>query len=397
MQRRKKGRSFRVRSTKPARPLSFIITLILLAGLGAFAWMMDDHTGAPSDAPAPTAGATDESAPDGSADPGVIPTPSAIPTPSTIPAPPMPTGVPAPEQNDAPAAPANPMAGLSLFGVAYAEEAPDGASEQAGTTELPAEPTEAPTETPAAPTEVPVAPAEPTDDPAPVRLIEMTREPVDLGPLSGVTIGIDPGHQAHGNSAQEPVYPGSSETKAKVSSGTAGVRTRRNEYEVVLEIGLMLRDALEAQGATVYMTREINEVDISNVERAQMMNELGVDVVLRLHLNGSENSSVSGIGLYVKSSGEGAAESRAICDPLLAAMGRATGARTESVHVRDNYSGLNWSTVPSILVEMGYMSNPEEDEKVCSPEYQRLLVQGMVDGLIDYFAAQAPIDAAVGE
>ena len=66
-------------------------------------------------------------------------------------------------------------------------------------------------------------------------------------------------------------------------------------------------------------------------------------------------------------------------------MGQATGARTENVHVSDYYSGLNWSTVPSILVEMGYMSNPDEDEKLCSPEYQAQLVKGMVDGLKAYF------------
>ena len=220
--------------------------------------------------------------------------------------------------------------------------------------------------------------------------IDITEE--SRGLLDGVKVGIDPGHQAHSNSAQEPVSPGSKETKAKVSSGTQGVKTRVPEYEVNLQVALLLRDALEAQGATVYMTRDTNDIDISNVERAEMMNELGVDVVLRLHCNGSTNLSTSGIGLYVKSSGDGAEESYAISEVLIAAMGEATGANTESVHVRDTYSGLNWSTVPSILVEMGYMSNPDEDEKLCSPEYQSDLVHGMIDGLITYFT-EHPVSA----
>ena len=220
--------------------------------------------------------------------------------------------------------------------------------------------------------------------------INVTEE--SRGLLDGVKVGIDPGHQAHSNSAQEPVSPGSKETKAKVSSGTQGVKTRVPEYEVNLQVALLLRDALEAQGATVYMTRDTNDVDISNVERAEMMNELGVDVVLRLHCNGSTNQSTSGIGLYVKSIGDGAEESYAISEVLIAAMGEATGANTESVHVRDTYSGLNWSTVPSILVEMGYMSNPDEDEKLCSPEYQSDLVHGMIDGLITYFT-EHPVSA----
>lgn len=212
-----------------------------------------------------------------------------------------------------------------------------------------------------------------------------TEEPEKMprGPLSGVKIGIDPGHQDHANYDQEPVFPGSKETKAKVASGTQGVATRIPEYETNLTISLLLREALEAAGAEVYMTRETNDVDISNVERAEMMNELGVAVVLRLHCNGSDNRDTRGIGLYVKSSGEGAEESRAISDILIVAMGEATGTRTESIHVRDNYSGLNWSTVPSILVEMGYMSNPDEDKALNDPDYQAKLVEGMVQGMIN--------------
>ncbi|MBR3504619.1 MAG: N-acetylmuramoyl-L-alanine amidase [Clostridia bacterium] len=247
-----------------------------------------------------------------------------------------------------------------------------------------AEPTAAPTAIPTiTPTVEPsAAPVMPASTPV-VRLI--TIEETERGVFSGVKIGIDPGHQLHGNSAQEPVAPGSAETKAKVSGGTQGVATLIPEYEVTLQVGLSLRDALEAQGAEVYMTREVNEIDISNIERAAMMNELGVDVVLRLHCNGATNQSITGIGLYVKPDGEGAEESYAISEYLIRAMGEATGADTEPIHVRDNYSGLNWSTVPSILVEMGYMSNPEEDRLLCSAAYQALLVDGMVKGLENYF------------
>jgi N-acetylmuramoyl-L-alanine amidase len=55
------------------------------------------------------------------------------------------------------------------------------------------------------------------------------------------------------------------------------------------------------------------------------------------------------------------------------------------VYQRDTYTGLNWSEVPSILVEMGYMSNAEEDENLCDPDYQALLIQGMVEGACAYF------------
>ena len=268
-------------------------------------------------------------------------------------------------------------------------------------------PTPAPTDIPAVsamPTEIPLATAAPTVNPAvtPIPGTELTQEEHIRLPLEGIIVGIDPGHQQKANLAQEPIAPGSSETKYKVSGGTQGVATNVPEYEVVLKIGLTLRDALEAQGATVYMTRETNDVDISNIERAQMMNELGAHIVLRLHLNGGLSESTRGIGAFVKSKGDGAAESYAIAEALLAAMGRVTGAPTEQIHVWDTYTGLNWSTVPSILLEMGYMSNPDEDRLLVTDEYQALLVEGIVNGLTDYFAANPvtgglPDDETIGE
>lgn len=228
-----------------------------------------------------------------------------------------------------------------------------------------------------------LAESEPQTTPAPMPTLEpvATVEPLRL---SGVKIGIDPGHQAHGNSAQEAVAPGSLETKAKVSSGTAGVRTRVAEYVVNLDVSLQLRAALEELGAEVYMTRETNDVDISNQERAIMMNELGVDLVLRIHCNGSTNSGANGIGLYIRKTGENADECARAAEALLPAMVAATGARADGIFKRDTYTGLNWSTVPSVLVEMGFMSNPDEDEKLNDPAYQARLVDGMVAGICAY-------------
>ena len=334
MQRHHSKRSARARRARRLRRnIAFILTAAmacaaLVAGawhLGLFGRPVSAEAATPSPGPAVTAAPTD------------MPTaaPSATSTPEPLP-------TPTPEVTAAP------------------------------TTEATAEPTAEPTATPV-----------PTATPAPTRLI--TIEETERGVFAGVKIGIDPGHQLKGNMAQEPVAPGSSQTKFKVSGGTQGVATGVPEYECVLQVGLLLRDALQAQGAEVVMTREINEVDISNIERATMMNEAGAHVVLRLHCNGANNQSLNGIGLYVKSAGEGAEVSRAVSEYLIAAMGEATGARTEPVHVSDTYSGLNWSTVPSILVEMGYMSNPEEDRLLCSPNYQAKLVEGMVKGLEAYF------------
>ena len=264
------------------------------------------------------------------------------------------------------------MAALMLLGCALAEIVPiQGTVSATNIAEAPA------ADASATPTANATASAEATEAPTP--------EPTETPRLYGLRIGIDPGHQEHANSEREPVAPNSSETKAKVASGTSGVSTGVPEYITNLEIALKLRDALEAQGCEVYMTRETNDVDISNMERAEMMNGLGVDLVLRLHCDGSTDRSANGIGMFVRETGEKQEESEAAARVLLEAMSAATGARARGVFLRDTYTMNNWSIVPCILVEMGFMSNPAEDEKLNDPAYQDLLVEGMVEGIAGYF------------
>lgn len=229
------------------------------------------------------------------------------------------------------------------------------------------------------PTATSMATPQPTAEPT------ATPEPTEAPRLYGLRIGIDPGHQAQANYDKEPIAPGSSETKAKVASGTSGVRTGISEYVTDLEIALKLRDALEAEGCTVYMTREVNEIDISNLERAEMMNELGVDLVLRIHCDGATDKSANGIGMFVRKTGEKQQESEAAAEVLLDAMVERSGAKRRGVYLRDTYTMNNWSIVPCILVECGFLSNPEEDERLNDPDYQTLLVEGMVEGICRYF------------
>jgi N-acetylmuramoyl-L-alanine amidase len=225
----------------------------------------------------------------------------------------------------------------------------------------------------------------PTPAPTVVPTPEPTPVPTKIPALYGKIIGIDPGHQQKGNNEKEAVAPGSKEKKAKVASGTSGRYSGVPEYVVNLDISLQLRDALEAQGATVIMSRETHDVDISNQERAIMMNEAGCDLVLRIHCNGAESKTAQGIGLYIRKTGTGAEDCMAAAQALLPRMIEATGAESDGIFRRDTYTGLNWSEVPCILVEMGFMSNPEEDMKLVSPDYQQLLVKGMVEGVCEYF------------
>lgn len=204
------------------------------------------------------------------------------------------------------------------------------------------------------------------------------------------TIVIDAGHQIKSDESMEPIGPGATETKKKVSSGTQGRFTNVPEYQVNLEVASKLRDQLVKLGYTVVMVRETNEVNLSNSQRAAIANEVNADAFIRLHCNGSENKNKTGILTICQTKvnkycGDSYEESRLLSDCLLSELVKETKANNCGVMETDTMSGINWSRVPATIVEMGYMTNEKEDHLLVSEEYQGKLVAGLVKGIEVYF------------
>ncbi|MGX8728361.1 MAG: N-acetylmuramoyl-L-alanine amidase [Lachnospiraceae bacterium] len=244
------------------------------------------------------------------------------------------------------------------------------------TSSAPAEPTTAPVEPTTAPAEPTTAPAEPTNTPA----------------VATKIVCIDPGHELTQITDLEPIAPGSSEMKQGVTSGTEGATSGKTEYQVNLEVSQLLRDILKERGYEVVMTRETNDVTLSNVQRAQLATAANADIFVRIHCNGLENTEINGVLCYGPTEGnpyltrEVIDGSRRLCQLLKDNQCAVTGQKALDNLYEDNMTGINWATMPVAIVEMGFMTNPQEDLYMASPEGQQAIATGLANGIDAYFA-----------
>ena len=207
-----------------------------------------------------------------------------------------------------------------------------------------------------------------------------------------ILIAIDPGHQASevDMSALEPNAPDSSVMKAKCTTGTSGKYSGLPEFQLNMDISLQLRDELERRGYQVLLVRENNQTAISNAERAVKASDAGADVYIRIHANGDSDANVQGALAIISTKnnpyvGHLYDESYKLAADILKGYLAETKFQDRGVIETDTMTGINWSKIPVMIMEMGFMSNQHDDVKMADSKFQKKMVKGLADGIDIYY------------
>jgi N-acetylmuramoyl-L-alanine amidase len=198
-------------------------------------------------------------------------------------------------------------------------------------------------------------------------------------------ICLDPGHgtpPAIGRQS-ERIGPGSGVLKIKDGGGASG------EAAVNLAIAKRTRTLLLERGYRVAMTRTgtvFHYGNGGNIARAQFCNRRRAALMLRIHADGSTNTSLHGFQTLYPAWHRGwtddiYARSLKAARLVQAAAVRATGAANLGLLKRTDLTGFNWANVPAILVECGFLSNPTERRLLQSSAYEWKVARGLAAGV----------------
>ena len=209
-------------------------------------------------------------------------------------------------------------------------------------------------------------------------------------PSGGHKIALDPGQQKSQMTEEEPVGPGASSTTAKMSYGATSATTGKREYEWSMEFTLRLKEELLARGYEVVLTREENDVKISNAERAVFAGESGAELYLSIQADAASNKDAKGIYAQIPSQsnefvGNLHDDSKRLAKEIQKNLIAETGTKDRGVQENDKVAAINYSKVPVAVLQLGFMSNQEEDTNLWSAEYQDKMIRAICDGIDTYF------------
>ena len=177
--------------------------------------------------------------------------------------------------------------------------------------------------------------------------------------------------------------------------GAVGV-TGVIEKDINLAISMKLAEVLEGKGYTVIMTRTgdngiydpdsetIREMKKSDMNaRLNIMKKSGADLFVSIHMNSFTQKSAKGLHVFYASNHK---EVKDLAEEIQNGIFEVTGAKTHAVKTADERLFLMKNPpIPAILVECGFLSNPEEEKKLTSEDYQSRLAWAIGDAIDMYY------------
>ncbi|MFZ3172086.1 MAG: N-acetylmuramoyl-L-alanine amidase [Carboxydocellales bacterium] len=191
-----------------------------------------------------------------------------------------------------------------------------------------------------------------------------------IKPLQGFSILIDPGHGGADPGAVDGVNP------------KEGDKLYTEEEDINLAVGLLLHNDLVAQGARSTMTRSSDWYP-SLQQRTDMARKFGANTFISIHAN-SATPKASGIEtLYHPGNLSGKRLAELVQQELI----RATKAPNRGTKPRTDLAVLNGTnkySIPGVLVELGFISNPGEEVKLNTKQYQQVIADAIVRAMVRF-------------
>ena len=152
-----------------------------------------------------------------------------------------------------------------------------------------------------------------------------------------------------------------------------------------MAVAVRLKALLIKKGYTVIMTKTQNSQMLGNIARAQVGNNAKANLVIRIHADSNDKSSVNGASMLVPTDTKNTdlifKLSKQYGQVVFSSLIKDVGMNDRGVVERADMTGFNWSKVPVILVEMGFLSNRSEDQMLSTGAYQDRLAKGLADGI----------------
>ena len=194
-------------------------------------------------------------------------------------------------------------------------------------------------------------------------------------PVAGKIVIVDPGHGGF-------------------DPGKPGIKGE-DEKHLNLKIAILLRDYLESAGAIVIMTRTTDD-DVDGmdgvkhkskdmVERKKLAE--GGDVLVSIHQNSFTQSSVHGAQTFFNAKSEHGKQLAQHIQSQIKRYVDTTNRREAKSNT--NYYVLKATEIPAVIIECGFLTNPEEEEKLNHPVYQEKMALGIYLGIVKYFETQS--------